>query len=142
LVKPADRWLKKYEARTAVAVDDYKWGVQNPKRPPATTAIANRDVLEKKMAMKETWDKWEGSLAWVGDEGVIKAAVEKGADRYPPGVRFGLPKVDMFIDAFRPHLEKGVEEVFKIKKITLEDAVERAATMIRHNAAFVFKKKR
>jgi len=140
MVKPVERWLKKYEARTAVAVDDYGWGVKKPKRPPATTAIEFRDVLEKKMAAKETWDKWEGALKFVGDDGVIKAALEKGAGRYVPGVRFGLPKVKAFAEDFAPHLEKGVEKALAIKKITLEDAIERAATIIRHNAEYRYKK--
>jgi len=140
MIKPIDIWLKKYEARTAVAVDDYKWGVKNPKRPPATTAIEFRDVLEKKMAAKETWDKWEDALKFIGDEGVIEAALEKGAGRYVPGVRFGLPKVKSFAEAFSPHLAEGVKKALAIKKVTLEDAIERAATIIRHNAEFRYKK--
>jgi len=140
MVKPVDRWVKRYEERTAVAEEDYRWGVQNPKRGPASAAIANRKVIEEKMRRKETWDKWEAGLRFVGDEGVIKAAVEKGAPRYVPGVKASLDKVRDFATKFAAHLEAGQKKVWAIPKITIEDSIKRAAEMIRHNAQFRYKK--
>lgn len=140
MVKPVDRWVKKYEERASVAEEDYRIGVQNPKRPPATTAIANRKVIETVMARKETWDKWEAGLRAVGDEGVIKAAVEKGAPRYVPGIRAGLSKVRDFAQKFSAHLEAGQKQVLAIPKLTLEDSKKRMIMMMEHNARFRFKR--
>ena len=135
-----DRWLRKYESRTAVAEDDYRFGVQNPKRPPASAAIGARKTLETKMSSKATWDKWEAALKYVGDDGVIKAAVEKGAPRYVPGVRASLDKVRDFASKFAPYLEAGQKKVLSMPKVTLDDSIARSAAMIRHNAGFRYKK--
>lgn len=140
MVKSVESWLRKYEERATVATEDYKRGVANPKRPPATAAIQARKAIEAKMRSKETWDKWESNLRQVGDDGVIRAALEKGADRYAPGVRAGLPKVQQFAQQFSTHLEAGQKKVLAMPKITLDDGIKRAEAMIRHNAGFRFKK--
>ena len=140
MVKPVSRWVDKYEARATVAEDDYVYGVRNPKRPPASTAIANRSTLEAKMKLKSTWDKWEDSLAYVGDAGVIDAAATKGKERYVPGVRAGIDKVRAFANDFSKHLETGQATVLAMPKVTLADSVNRAKAMIEHNAKYRFKK--
>ena len=140
MVKPVSRWVDKYESRATVAAGDYEYGVRNPKRPPATTAIANRSTLETKMAMKETWDKWEDSLAYVGDAGVINAAATKGKDRYVPGVRAGIDKVRAFATDFSTHLETAQAQVLAMPNVTLADKIARATKMIELNAAYRFKK--
>jgi len=140
MVKPVDRWIKKYEARSAVATDDYKWGIENPARSPTGEAIAHRKDLEAKMTKKETWDKWESALKFVGDDGWRKGAIEKGVDRYAPGIRTGLPKMTDFANKFKGHLEAGVEAVKKLPKVTIDDSIRRATEMIKHNAKFVYKK--
>lgn len=140
MVKPVSRWVKKYEDRATVAEDDYEYGVRNPKRPPASTAIANRSTLEAKMKMKETWDKWQDSLAYVGDSGVIDAAATKGKERYVPGVRASIDKVRTFATDFSKHLETGQAKVLAMPKVTLADSIKRAEEMIKHNAGYRFKK--
>ncbi len=139
MVKDVSRWVGKYEQRASVAEDDYRHGVQNPKRGPASAAIANRKAIEAKMAAKSTWDKWESKLRAVGDEGVIKAAVEKGAPRYVAGVRAGLPKVQRFAEQFSAHLEAGQKAVLAMPKITEADSEARMIAMSRHNRKFRFK---
>ena len=142
MVKPIERWIRKYEDRASVAVEDYKWGVQNPSASPIEQAIAHKEDLMKKMAKKETWDKWEEALKFVGDEGWVKGCLEKGVDRYPTGIRVGVDKYKDFASKFKEHLEKGVAEVKKLPKVTLEDSIKRAEKMIRHNAMFRYKKAR
>jgi len=141
MVKPTDRWIKKYEARASVATDDYRWGIENPSVSPTGEAIAHRKDLETKMAKKETWDKWEDGLRFVGDEGWMKGALEKGVDRYVPGVRVGIPKFSSFAEKFRGHLDAGVKEVKKLPKVTLDDSIKRASEMIKHNSRFRFKRR-
>ena len=138
--KTPEQWVKKYSERTSVAGEAYKEGVQNPKRGPATAAIAARAVWVRKMAEKSTQDKWEGGLRKVGDNGVIEAAVTKGADRYVPGVQASINKVQEFAAAFAPHLAEGQRKIQAMPKGTLADSKARASAMIDHNAKFRFKK--
>lgn len=140
MVKEVARWRDKYERRAAVATDDYKFGVENPARSPTDAAIAARKTLEAKMAAKETWDKWEAARKFAGDEGWRKGALEKGVDRYPIGVRVGLPKYEDFANKFKAHLEKKVEDIHKMPKVTIDDSIKRATEMIKHNAGFRYKK--
>jgi len=140
MVKDVSRWTNKYEQRASAATDEYVAGVQSPKRPPASSAIANRKTFEQKMAQKDTFDKWEGGLRAVGDEGVIKAAIEKGAPRYAPGIRAGMPKVVDFANKFSAHLDAGQKKVLAIPKVTLADSEKRMVEMMRHNATFRYKK--
>jgi hypothetical protein len=139
--KPADRWTSKYDRRTAVAVEDYTWGVTNPSRPPATAAIGARKTLEAKMQNKATWDKWEDSLKFVGDEGVKAAAVAKGPERYPSGVRYGMPKFTDFAAKFKAHLDSQLPAIQAMGTATLEESLAKSAAMIRANAKFRYKKK-
>ena len=140
MVKPITRWVDKYEARATVAKEDYVYGVRNPKRPPASTAIANRATLEAKMAMKSTWDKWQDSLNFVGDAGVMEAAATKGGDRYVPGVRASIDKVRAFAADFRTHLETAQATVLAMPNVTLADKIARATKMIELNAGYRYKK--
>ncbi len=140
MVKDVDRTVNKYNTRASVATDDYKFGVENPARSPTDAAIAQRKTLETKMASKETWDKWEAARKAVGDEGWRKGALDKGVDRYAPGVRAGLGKYQDFYAKFKEHLERKVEEIKKMPKVTIDDSIKRATEMIRHNAGFRYKK--
>jgi hypothetical protein len=140
-IKPVERWSKKYEDRATIATDDYRWGIENPARSPTESAIAMKETLMKKMAAKETWDKWEEARRFVGDEGWRKGAIEKGVDRYAPGIRVGLDKYTDFATKFRDHMERKVEEVHKMPKVTLDDSIKRCIEMIKHNAKFRYKKR-
>ena len=140
MVKPVERWVKKYEDRATVATDDYKYGIEHPSANPIEMAISHRKDLEAKMKDPKTWDKWEEALKFVGFEGWKKGALEKGVSRYPEGIRSGLAKYKDFANKFKEHLEKGVEEVKKMPKVTLDDSVKRAEKMIRHNATFRYKR--
>jgi len=139
--KPADRWVSKYDRRTQVATDDYKWGVENPARGPATAAIAKRADLEAKMASKDTWNKWEDSLKFVGDEGIKAAASAKGSVRYGPGIAYGLPKFTEFATKFKSHLDAQLPAIQAMSTATLEQAAAKAVAMMKANAKFRYKKK-
>jgi hypothetical protein len=141
MAKPAERWVGKYQARTSVARPDYEWGVQNPSRGPITAAIGAKETLMAKMAARETWDKWEAALRYVGDEGWKDAALKKGAPRYTDGVSYGLPKFTDFASKFKAHLDAGLPAIRAMPRRTLEESIAKAAAMIKHNAKFTYKKK-
>lgn len=137
-VKPVDRTVKKQLDRATAGRDDYEYFVQNPRQGPATAAVEKRDDLEAKMKSKDTWDKWETSLKGVGDQGVIDAAVEKGVDRFVPGVEYGSDKYASFYSEFSDHLERNLDTVLDMPKKNLQDSIKRASKMIELNAEFSF----
>lgn len=135
------RWVDKYERRATVARVDYEAGVKKPKRNPIEAAIAAKETMVAKLTEVLAGTKWEDALRFVGEEGWRTAALKKGAPRYPEGIRAGLNKVKDFVGKFAPHLEAGMADVEKMPKRTLEESIEKAAAMIRHNAAFTYKKR-
>tara|TARA_R100000501_G_C2625250_1_gene118648 strand:- start:989 stop:1411 length:423 start_codon:yes stop_codon:yes gene_type:complete len=140
MVKDLKRVIDKYERNASAAADEYVAGLKNPKRGPVTGAIANRATLEAKMKQKSTWDKWEANLKAVGDDGVLKAAIDKGSLNYPTGIAAGIPKMRKFLEQFLPHLEAGRSSIDRMQKRTIEESIAKNAAQIRHNAKFSYKK--
>ena len=140
-IKPVDYVVRKWLSRARGAVEDYKAGVQAPKRNPIEAAISMKDTLKAKMAAAETWDKWESKLGAWSLDGWIKRTLEIGAARFPQGIEASQIFFKQFYEQFSKHLEEGLPKVYAIPRVTLEDAIRRAAEMIRHNAKFKFIKK-
>lgn len=128
------KWIQRIRASKDFWVD----GIQHPKRNPIEAALSMKETLMRKMADPATWDKWEEKLKGIKLEDWIKATIEKGGPRWVPGCEFGSGKYEMFYSEFKTHLEAGLAEVYKLPRVTLEDAIRRAETMIRHNAKFKF----
>ena len=138
--KPAERWQSKWQARASVARPDYEFGVQNPSRNPIDAAIAKRKDFEQKMQSKETFDKWEAGLRFTGLDGWQKAAMEKGAPRYTAGIEAGAGKYADFSNKFKAHLDTELPKIRAMSKATIDQAVAKAAAMIKANAKFRYKK--
>lgn len=138
--KPAERWQEKWRARAAVARPDYEYGISNPSRNPVDAAIAHRKDFEQKMQSKETFDKWEAGLRFTGMDGWQKASLEKGAPRYTAGIEAGADKYADFAGKFKAHLDTGLPKIQAMSKATIDQAVAKAAAMIKHNAKFRYKK--
>lgn len=137
-IKPVDYVTKKWLERARAAVEDYKLGVQNPRRDPIKAAISMKDTLMRKMAARETWDKWEQKLSAWNLEAWSKRAVNVGANRYPTGIEASQDTFKQFYEQFSKHLAEGLPKVYSIPRVTLDDSIRRAAEMIRHNAKFRF----
>ena len=140
-VKPPEISARKLLDRFRAAKGFWLFGIQNPKRSPTEAAISMRATLERKMASKETWDKWEERRKAVGDAGWLTGILEKGVNRFEQGMDVGIAYWLQFFTQFKPHLEAGLEKVYAIPRATLDDAIRRAAEMIRHNAKFKYTKK-
>lgn len=135
------RWGDKYAKRTAIARPDYEAGVRAPRRDPIEAAIGQKEALVARLTEVLAGTEWEDALRFVGTKGWQDAALTKGGVRYGPGVQFGLPKVNTFITAFAPHLERVVGEVLALPGRTLDERVARAVAQIRGNAEFRLKKR-
>jgi hypothetical protein len=93
------------------------------------------------MSSKDTWNKWEDSLRFVGDEGVKAAAAAKGPVRYPQGIAYGMPKFTDFASKFKSHLDASLPAIQAMGTETLEASIAKSNAMIRANAKFRYKKK-
>jgi len=139
LVKPPELWFKKWYDRARTAGPFYEAGIKAPRRNPIEAAISMKETLMAKMADRSTWDKWEERLRSVGFEGWQKAALAKGVKRFTDGIEFGKDKFRDFAEQFAKHLEEGLRKVLTMPKRNLEEAIARAAEMIRWNAKFRYR---
>lgn len=59
-----------------------------------------------------------------------------GISRMATGAQQKQSKMQSFMTEFLPFLKSGVDQVHSMPRMTLEDSINRAAAMIRHNAGF------
>lgn len=85
--KPIDVVQKKWADRASVAADDYKFGVQNPKRDWQKATEAAFDAWTKGIQAAIAEKRFIGGVRKAGTEKWQRKAVEVGADRYTSGVR-------------------------------------------------------
>lgn len=136
MVKSLDLWIAKYDRNARGAVATYTEAIAQVTVDPTAEAVKKRRDLEAKMAMPETWDKWQAGLErWDADSWKART-LKKGAPRYPAGIAEGIPKYKEFAEQFKPHLEEGQKAVKQMPKVSIEDSISRAEFMIRHNAKF------
>jgi len=131
VIKSPDLAAKKFLDRASTATPFYAYGVRNPKRSPTEAALSMRETLERKMALKETWDKWEKRRRAAGDAKWLSGIELKGIDRYPRGIEFGAAFWYDFFTKFKAKLEEVLAKVYSIPRVTVDDSVRRVETLIR-----------
>jgi len=62
--------------------------------------------------------------------------VEKGIPRIPGGIDAAADKVRDFASQLLPYIDSGLGKIRSMPDMTIEDAVNRAATWIRYMSAF------
>ncbi len=100
-VKPIDQVVDKWKRRVDVAGPDYEYGIANPKRPWAASAIAaeelqaeaSRRAIDNKMYVK--------GIKRVGDEKWRDMAQKKGPNRFREGVGLAL---EYYREGIAPYL--------------------------------------
>jgi len=135
-LKSPELVAKKYLTRTAQSREFYLYGVKNPKRSPTEAALQAAETWHARVSAPETLEKWKARRSAAGDEKWLFGIEVKGAERWPRGCEIGAVWLYDFMTKFLPHLAKGLEEVYKIERKTIEDAIKRVETLIRHNAKF------
>jgi hypothetical protein len=135
-IKPPELGAKKLLERVRQSKSFYLWGVQNPKVSPTEAAIAVADSWHRIMSDPRTKQKWVENRKAAGDETWLAGILGKGADRLIPGVEFGIGKYLEFAKEFYPYMAAKIAEIKKMPKVTIEDRINRAAAMIRHNYNF------
>ncbi len=101
-IKPLDQASDKWVRRASVAAEDYKMGVENPRRnweEAATEAEANYKQAVIDAANKGRYGQ---GVKRVGNEKWRKGAVQKGPGRFTEGVALGI---DEWRKGFSPYWE-------------------------------------
>lgn len=101
--------------------------------PGASAAAAADKWLQKVTQAKDKFARRVGAVT-LGD---WQAAMNNyGISRVAQGATAKQGKMQNFLADFLPHLQQGVAQIDRMPKVTLEDGINRAVAMIRHNASF------
>jgi len=140
-LKPADKIVKKWGERAKAGVTLYAEFTATPRRDPTAAAVSMKQTWQAKVSSTETANKWEQALRNVGFQGYLYGVRTKGINRFPQGIDAGEVYMSQFMSQFLPHLAAGLPQVYRLPKTNIEESINRAATMIRHNARFRFQKR-
>ncbi len=140
-LKPADLIVNKWANRAKAGLDLYRQFTAQPKRDPTAAAISMKDTWHAKVSAADTANKWEQALRNVGFQGYLYGVQTKGIQRFPQGIDAGQVYMSQFMSQFLPHVAAGLAQVYRMPKTNIEESINRAAAMIRHNAKFRFQKR-
>lgn len=124
-----------------------KWVANLSASTPSITAGVN-DVTEAPGAAAarqvQTWlariqasaGKWQKNVAAVTLQEWQKAMLDYGVPRIAQGAQAKQAKYTAFAQSFFPYLAQGQAKVKAMPKMNLNDGIQRAVTMIQHNAAY------
>jgi len=130
LVKPAERWKKRWAEKAMAAAADYREGVLAPERNPIEEAIKKTAKYYAALEAAKAAKRWETNLGKVTLTEWQEKASTIGADRYPGGIDANRDKQAKFVDKFRPLLEGAQSAVLAMPDVTPADRDRRAIEMI------------
>lgn len=104
MVKDAKVWADKQLARVRVSGDDYRKGVENPKRNPIEAALAKKEKWKANMMKAIQEDRWAKTMSKLTLDDWRKPTLELGTERFIRGVEANEGKIRAFIDKFQPML--------------------------------------
>lgn len=109
-------------------------GVQSVTVSPGQAAAAAADKwLQNVSQAKEKFARRVGSVTLAQWQNAMN---QYGISRAGQGAQQKQAKMQSFMQEFLPFLKSGVDAVHAMPRMTIEDSVNRAAAMIRHNHTF------
>lgn len=118
----------------AASGDKFKAGVQAVTESPTAKAAMAIDRQVQGVIAAAQSGKTQRALNAVTLESWKNDMINKGATRISTGAATAEPKVAQFMNEFFPHLQAGIAQL--PPRGDLEQNLQRAAAMARHNAAF------
>lgn len=85
-VKPIDKVVSKWQARASAAVEDYRFGIENPKVDWATATAAAQSTWAQAVQQAAAEGRFAGGVKKAGTEKWKRKAIEVGATRYASGI--------------------------------------------------------
>ncbi len=124
------KWVRNLSAATTAIQE----GVQRVQTAPGQAAAAQEERWAQRLMQSR--EKWRRRVAAVSLEEWRQAMVQVGLPRVAQGAQAKQNKMRSFMAEFLPHLERGLAQIERMPAVTLEDGINRAVAMIRHNASF------
>lgn len=109
-------------------------GVQAVTRSPGAAAAAQSQKWLSRI--QASADKWRARVGAVSLQEWQQAMINVGIPRIAQGAQQKQHKMEAFMAEFLPYLQQGVSRIEAMPSTTLEDSINRASAMIRHNAQF------
>lgn len=104
---------------------------------PAQQAIKQQDVMVQNFTQSVTSGKWARNLGKTTLNDWQQAIIQVGIPRITAGAAKALPKMQDFMTQWLQYEEAGKAKLAQMPRGGLDQNIQRAVTMIRHNAAFV-----
>lgn len=130
----ADAAQAKWLNRLSGASQDIINGVNGVTTAPGQAAAAQQQKWLQNV--QAAADKWKRNVGAVSLEQWRHYMLTVGVPRVAQGAQAKQAKYGAFAQQFFPHLEAGIAKVKSMPSTTLEDNINRAITMMRHNAQF------
>jgi hypothetical protein len=126
----------KQAARLKAAIPDMKAGVLNVQVAPGQQAAAKADKMLTNLTDAVQSGRWAKRVGAVSLQDWQNAMVNKGTARVAAGIDAAADKTTAFFTQLFPFQDALVAKVKQMPDMTIEDSVQRAATMIRGMANF------
>ena len=126
----SNKWL----AHLSQATPEITAGVARVTKAPGQLAAAQAQKWLARTTASQA--KFAANSAKVSLSDWQSAMTNVGIPRIAQGAQQKQDKFTNFMNGFLPYLQSGVTKVEAMPSVTLEDNINRATAMIRHNAAF------
>ena len=124
----------KWAGRLSGATTEITQGVMGVTRAPGASAAAAKAAwLARTQASADKWARNVGRVTLAEWQDKM---TKVGIPRIASGATANQPKMAAFMAEFLPHADRGAAAVRAMPNATLEDGINRAVAMIRHNAKF------
>lgn len=124
------KWLSRLQAATP----QIQQGVARVSEAPGAKAARNADLWQRRVT--ESRDKWVRNVSRVSVGEWQDRMQTVGIPRIAQGAQAKQDKFTSFAREFFPYLDQGVRQIANMPKGGVENGINRAAAMIRHNAQF------
>jgi hypothetical protein len=112
-------------------------GVNAVTTAPSQLAIKQQDVMVQNFQAAVASGKWARNLGKVSLTDWQTAIIQVGIPRITAGAAKALPKMTDFMTQWLPYEAAGLAKLAQMPRGGLDQNIQRAVTMIRHNASFV-----
>lgn len=130
---PADA-TSKWVTNLSGSTERIKAGVARVTVAPGQRAAAQSQKWLQRVTASQ--DKWRTRVGSVSLQSWQASMTDVGIPRVAQGAQAKQNKFQAFAAEFFPYLQQGVQRIDAMPSTTLEDNINRAVAMIRHNAGF------
>ena len=107
-IKSIDRIKEKWTRVTPMRTEDYKLGIQSPRRDWEKSAVASKESHKAAMATAAAQDSFAKGISKAGTGKWQSKALAKGPGRFAEGVMVGGDDYEKGFAPFRDEIEKTV----------------------------------